>query len=377
MQRLRNSKSRNMKRSASKRCRFSAWVPILLLLFCRPETARAADDAKFKGALLDADQVSAARITGLKKEGYNAIVLGLTENGAEKQGSAARQVRQNGLDLYYWIEIARNPALADAHPEWMASIQTHKEWRRFFPKLPPLKTNEVVKNYPWVPVLYQETFPVHLEHVKRLLEGKPSPKGIFLNDLQGAPSACGCGHHLCRWTTDYGPIKTASRLPNDAAAKFVAEVRNLAPQATVIPVWTTECEEQDAETFCAGVGCFKGACWREFTAQLTPVAEASETLAALMPYKAFQRDSTNYGATAGWLAQGLNLFATMPLRYEAKLVAAGRIIAVLEGWDATAEEIRSQIEQVQKAGAAGWLVAFVQIEQSWEARVFDAARLAR
>ena len=132
MQRLRNSKSRNMKRSASKRCRFSAWVPILLLLFCRPETARAADDAKFKGALLDADQVSAARITGLKKEGYNAIVLGLTENGAEKQGSAARQVRQNGLDLYYWIEIARNPALADLLLTWTTGHP-----------LPPLVLEEV------------------------------------------------------------------------------------------------------------------------------------------------------------------------------------------------------------------------------------------
>src|SRR5437899_5248056 len=349
---------------------------LVLLALTATMTCPAAE-SKLRAALLAATQVSSARIQTLKEEHCNAVALLLDETDTEKQAAAASQIRSNGLDLYYWIEIGRNPALADAHPEWMASIQTHPEWRRFFTNFPALKTNEVVKNYPWVPVLYQETFPVHLERVRRLLEGKPNPSGIFLNDLQGAPSACGCGHHLCRWTTDYGPIKTATRLPNDAAAKFVAEVRNLAPQATVIPVWTTECEEQDAETFCAGVGCFKGACWREFTAQLTPVAEASETLAALMPYKAFQRDSTNYGATAGWLAQGLNLFATMPLRYEAKPVAAGRIIAVLEGWDATAEEIRSQIEQVQKAGAAGWLVAFVQLEQSWEARVFDAARLAR
>jgi hypothetical protein len=348
----------------------------LLLVFCWAETSRA-DDAKFKGVILNSDSVSIARIKSLKKEGYNAITLSLSESGAKKQALAAEQVRRSGLDLYYWIEIGRNPALADAHPEWMASIQTHKEWRRFFPNLPALKTNEVVKDYPWVPVLYQETFSVHLERVRRLLEDKPRPKGIFLNDLQGGPSACGCGHHLCRWTTDYGPIKTATRLPNDAAAKFVAEVQKLSPEAKVIPVWTTECEEKDAETLCAGVGCFKGACWREFTAQLMPVTQGSETIAALMLSKAFQRDSTDYGPPGAWLAQGPSLFASMPLRYQAKPVFAGRIIAVLEGWDSTAQEIQNQIEQAQKAGTAGLLVSCVPIEQSWEPRIFNATHSRR
>src|SRR5262249_35002319 len=203
----------------------------------------------------------------------------------------------------YWIEIGRNPALADAHPEWMASIQTHEEYRRFFPELPKLKTNQVVKNYPWVPVLYQETFPVHLDRVKHLLEGKPQPAGVFLNDLQGAPWACGGGNNLCRWTTDYGPLKPATRLPNDAAGQFVAEVQALEPNAKIIPVWTSECEEADAKTLCAGVNCFKGTCWREFTAQLQAVAETSETIGALLPYKAFQRDLAEYGPEAGWISQ--------------------------------------------------------------------------
>ena len=35
----------------------------------------------------------------------------------------------------------------------------------------------------------------------------------FLNDLQAAPSACGCGNTFCRWTPDYGPIRTATELP--------------------------------------------------------------------------------------------------------------------------------------------------------------------
>ncbi len=336
-----------------------------------------AAESQLRAALLAATQVSSARIQTLKEEHCNAVALLLDETDTEKQAAAASQIRGNGLDLYYWIEIGRNPALADAHPEWMASIQTHPEWRRFFTNFPALKTNEVVKNYPWVPVLYQETFPVHLERVRRLLGGKPNPSGIFLNDLQGAPSACGCGHHLCRWTTDYGPIKTATRLPNDAASKFVLEVQKLSPGAKVIPVWTTECEEQDKETFCAGVGCFKGTCWREFTAQLTPLAEASPIIGALLPYKSFQREADNYGPSAGWIAQALGLFAKMPLRYGTNGVPADRLIAVLQGWDVTPQEIQNQLGQAEKTGAAGEVVSYIPIEQSWSPSVFDSKQLVR
>ena len=38
----------------------------------------------------------------------------------------------------------------------MASLQGHPEWRRLFPQAPQPRDGEVVKNYPWVPVLYQE-----------------------------------------------------------------------------------------------------------------------------------------------------------------------------------------------------------------------------
>ncbi len=296
--------------------------------------------AGLKAALLSAEQVSVAKLAALKADDYNAVVLMLSESNSTAQLSAARQIKQSHLALYYWIEIARNPALADAHPEWT------------------------------VPVLYEETFPVHLERVRRLLTGKPEPIGIFLNDLQGAPSACGCGNLLCRWTTDYGPLKTATRLPNDAAARFFAAGRQLAPKAKVIPVWTTECEERDAKTLCAGVGCFKGTCWREFTAQIKPLADGSPTIAALLPYKAFQRDLPEYGAP-GWIGEALNLFSIMPLRYQTNGVSAGRVITVLQGWEVTPQQIQEQLLQAQKAGAAGTLVSLVPIDQSWEPRIFD------
>ena len=334
--------------------------------FCRTFAA-----AKVKAALLGPEQITESKLAALKAESYTAVAIPVSESNEPQQADAAARINRSAMDLYYWIEIARNPALADAHPEWMASIQTHPEYRRFFPDLPKLETNQVVKNYPWVPVLYQETFPVHLDRVRRLLEGKPRPAGIFLNDLQGSPSACGCGHHLCRWTTDYGPVRTATRLPNNAAAKFVGAVEKLAPKVKIIPVWTSECEELDKETLCAGVNCFKGTCWREFTAQLQAVAETSETIAALLPFKAFLRDLAEYGPTAGWIGQALESFSKMPMRYASNGVPANRLVAVLQGWDVTSEQIAGQLDQAQKASAAGVLVAFVPIEQGWEPRVFN------
>ena len=210
---------------------------------------------------------------------------------------------------------------------------------------------------------------------QRLLQDLPPGRSIFLNDLQGAPAACGCGHQLCRWTTDYGPIRTATRLSDDGAAKFVAAVKQLAPASKVVPVWTTECEEADKETLCGGVGCFNGACWREFTKQLTPLAVEAENIGALLTYRAFQRDLPRYGPPAGWVNHALRSFTEMPARYEAKGVAPERLIAVLQGWDVSPEQIKAQISRVREARAAGYIVSMMKIEQDWEPRMVKAPKL--
>src|ERR1041384_6152753 len=82
----------NAKIGLRQRNQSSSWrVIFLLLVFCWAETSRA-DDAKFKGVILNSDSVSIARIKSLKKEGYNAITLSLSESGAKKQALAAEQV---------------------------------------------------------------------------------------------------------------------------------------------------------------------------------------------------------------------------------------------------------------------------------------------
>src|SRR2546425_12842626 len=88
---------------------------LALLALAATKTCPGAE-SKLRAALLAATQVSSARIQTLKEEHCNAVALFLEEADSQEQAAAASQIRSSGLDLYYWIEIGRNPALADAHP---------------------------------------------------------------------------------------------------------------------------------------------------------------------------------------------------------------------------------------------------------------------
>jgi hypothetical protein len=342
--------------------------------------AMAADDGggshRLRAALVTAEMATEARLQKLRKAGYSAAVLMLSR-GDERSASGDRQaverIGKAGLEAHYWIEVGRCPELADTHPRWMASLQGHPEWRRFHKDFPEPKDDEVVKAYPWTPVFYQEAFDAHLSRIQQLLATRPVTKGIFLNDLQGAPSACGCGNPVCRWTTDYGPIVTATRLADDTPAKFVAAVKHLLPAGTpVIPVWTTECEEHDRanDALCAGVGCYKGTCWKVYSRQLKPLAAEANTLGALLLYKEFRQDGPQYKERAGWIGHALRHgFGDQPAKNGVTKVPTSRLISVLQGWDVNDEEVQAQIDQACAAGAAGYVVALAQIDQSWQPRM--------
>jgi hypothetical protein len=301
------------------------------------------------------------------RDQYNAIVLKLSDGTSDR--SAAQRIVASGLDLYYWIEIARDVATAEAHPLWMASLQGHPEWRRLFPQAPKPGPNEVIKAFPWVPILYREAFDEHLRRVRPLLAGLPAPRGVFLNDLQGAPSACGCGNTLCRWTADYGPIRTATDAGPAAAAEFVRAVAGLVPDAEVIPVWVTECEEHDRDGACAGVGCFRGLCWKEYVKQFTPLAEQVRRVGVLLPVREFERELPVYREPAGWVTHALSTFRTLVPQHGGKAVEPGRLIAVVQGWDVTDAEVTAQTDRAWAAQAGGVVLSRVKIEQQWQPRV--------
>ena len=361
-----------MKRLTNRSNRIALFIVLFATYQANCEESSRSD--LFRGVLLAAKDVTSEQLSRFAEEDFTCAIL-VIDGGKpaeiETQVRAADLIKASKLQLFYWIEVARCPKLADEHPEWMASLQTHDEWRRFFPKAPRPKADEVAKTYPWVPILSREPFTAQLERVRRLLHDKPVPNGVFLNDLQGAPSACGCGSPLCRWTSDYGRRRTTTPIGDDAATLFVNAVKKTLPNSQVIPVWTTECEKHDGaeDGLCAGVGCFDGICWKAYTKQLMPLQQTSRTLAVLTPFREFERELPIYGGTAGWIRHAVESFAKIPPKHGGESIPASRLIAVVQGWNVTKAEIDAQIEMATKSGVNGYVVAMEKIEQSWEPKV--------
>ena len=333
------------------------------------------DEQPLRGATVRATDATDARIAELKAAGHNTVVLIVDSKDAPAKQAirrAAARVAAADLATGYWIEVARAPELADQHPEWMASLQTHDEWRRFFPDTKRPAEDEVVKTYPWVPILSRAPFYAQRDRVLQLLDDLPTPQLLFLNDLQGAPSACGCGNPLCRWTSDYGDRRTTVPLSDEAAAMFVKAIRKTLPITEIIPVWTTECEEHDGHPngLCAGVGCYAGICWKAYTRQLMPVADTCPRLAVMAPYKELQRNGDRYGASeAAWVEFVVRSFATMPPRNKGTAIESSRVIAILQGWNVSPAEIAAQQSAASTSGANGYIVAYDKIEQSWSPKI--------
>ena len=288
--------------------------------------------------------------------------------------AAAQQVRSQGLQLGYWFEIGRDEALANAHPEWVASLQGHEEWQQQH-GAHALAVGEVVQAWPWVPIAYAEVFAVQRDRLAARLAALPPADFVFLNDLQGPPSACGCGNVLCRWATDYTlggrvPLRSATPLGNDAAARFVCEVAAMVPQSLVIPVWVTECEEADTvkDGACHGVGCYGGACWREFDAQWAPLRAAAPQVALLLAYRAFGRDLPRFGGTAGWVEFAIEHLRAREKKQHARELLGESRLAVVEGWSVDAD-VGAQCAHARAAGVTSVLVSRTPIDQSLVPRV--------
>ena len=343
---------------------------------------RASSDLAFRGDLLRPAAVDAASLAIARAAGTDTIVLALHDAMPDAAAAAAaRAVRSAGLRLGYWLEVGRSEQLAAQHPQWLASLQGHTEWRRQFPDAAQPAAGEVVKTWPWAPVAYAEAFAAHRDRLARQLAALPAADFVFLNDLQGPPAACGCGNVLCRWATDYTtggrqPLRAASPLGVDAAACFVAAVQKMAPHSEVIPVWVTECEEADTVEggACCGVGCYHGACWREFDRQWHALRAGAPRTALLLPYVAFGRDLPRYGTTAGWVRFAIDhLRQRMRTRHQLE-IAPESLLVVLQGWgDAAPVEV--QRAQAEAALVTRTLVSHDPIDQSWSPRLVlvDAA----
>jgi hypothetical protein len=326
-------------------------------------------------ALVEAEAVTPATLTQWKTDGFKAVAVVLDERTDEAAYRAtARHISSAALDLYWWIEVARNARLAAAHPRWMASLGSHDDWQKNFRNLAEPKIGEIAKAYPWVPINYQEAFDAHLSRIDQLLQRVPRDwKGLLLNDLQAGPSSCGCGNLQCRWAVDYHVRSTATKLEgDDVAAKFIAEISKRAAGKALIPVWTTECEEVDLPPdknrgrpgtgLCGSVGCATGACPDAFTRQWSALASAHDGPIGLLALQtAFQRTQKQFGGGPGWVTNAIAyLNQTVPAN-GGKSVSADRLWVVVE--DASAREVAA------KVGVGAVIVARTKIDQSYEPRM--------
>jgi hypothetical protein len=333
--------------------------------------------------IVSAGDVTSDNVAAWTQAGQRAVVVVLDESvTAAAYQKVAATVSRAKLDLYYWIEVARNTALADAHPRWMASLGTHGDWQQRFPGVRlPVKGQEVAKAYPWVPIGYREAFDAHLARINQLVQRAAEPyRGVLLNDLQGGPASCGCGNLQCRWAIDYGVPATATALTgNDVAVRFVTEVRKLAPGKNVIPIWMTECEHDDlpqkllagaASTgLCGSVPCATGTCPKVFAQQWSPlVADGNSPIGLLVLQKELERNGPQYAASA-WAPKAVEYVDTIPAQLGGKVLPHERLWLVLQGYDVSATEQAAARAAALQSNPAAIVVALTRLDQSYEPRV--------
>jgi hypothetical protein len=328
-----------------------------------------------RGILLKLERATPDLLRAWKSRGVTAVVVPLDETTRPRWSELSRLVEQAGMTLWPWIEVARNPSMAGAHPEWMASPGGHHDdWRRRFPSAPKANAGAVIKTWPWVPIGYAPAFEAHRERLKTLLDDLAGPwAGVFVNDLQAGPSSCGCGNDQCRWALDYGSRATAPKTPgDDAAARIVAELIGRHPGKAIVPVWVTECEPVDLPDapggtgLCGRVRCAKGDCWPRYTRAWNPLLKVTDGPIALALWsETFRRDPSR------WAETDLTLFQNPP--GDSLPLAAPRTIAVVQAWNRPETEAQALFNRA-KGSALGWVLALDPIDQSWEPRLVSTTR---
>src|SRR5205809_282617 len=142
--------------------------------------------------LVEAETVTPAAVSQWRQERFKAVAVVLNEQtGEARYRELARRISDGGLDLYCWIEVARDPKLAAAHPRWMAALGSHEDWQKNFKNFPEPGVGEVAKAFPWVPISYREAFDAHLARIEQLPNRSPPAwRGLLLTDPHAGPISC-------------------------------------------------------------------------------------------------------------------------------------------------------------------------------------------
>ncbi len=326
----------------------------------------------FRARKIPAVAASRSGLRALALRG-EAVVFDLAAGG-EALRQACENARGLGVPVWGWIEVGRDEAAAEAHPEWMHAPQ-HPEWLQAFPDWSGGPTALVA---PWICVNNRAAFNYALERVRALVQNAPPLEGLFLNDIQGPPAGCGCGNVLCR-SWDNSPGEKIAPTPYANPDVFFPQVFwhacahamvDTLPISRICPIICGECEigvtlggvESPDEQLgsCRGIPCARPCAqvyWPGLVRALAAERGGPSAVGLLTPYKLFGRDVPLYGDTAAWVGASVTHYR----EYD----PAAQVIAVTQGWDVTPEELAAQIEQAASNGAWGTLVLEEPLDQSW------------
>ena len=213
-----------------------------------------------------------------------------------------------------------------------------------------------------------------------LIRVPDSYRGLLLNDLQGGPASCGCGNLQCRWAIDYGVPATATKEgADDAAARFVSEVRKLTPGKQIVPIWMTECEERDLPAakapngkstgLCGNVHCATGTCPQAFATQLRALVDAHpQPLGLLTAQQSCGRDAEIYGGPTGWISASVAYLDSISLAPVRRLPHE-QLWLVVQGTAKNRETEMAPRKAALSQQPGAVIVARVPLDQSFEPRI--------
>ncbi|MBX9791880.1 MAG: DUF3179 domain-containing protein [Pirellulales bacterium] len=356
-----------------------------------PREARAVAPAESpppqQAVLVNPTDVTAEHLAAWRRAGFSAIVTVLDERfapAAYQQASAV--IEQAGWPQYHWVEVGRCPALADAHPRWMAGLGMHDDWVERFPDARAPRPGEVAKAYPWVPIGYRAAFEAHVARVQQLLERVPTDfRGLLLNDLQAGPSSCGCGNVRCRWALDYHVPATAGEpVGDDAAGRFLQRVGQLAPAKELIPIWTTECDAIDlpgaphGTGLCGQVKCAHTTCPKAFARQWQALVEGHDGAIGLLAlHRELQQPGGRGQPRAAWVASPLEYVEQIGKIAKLEPIARQRLWIVVEDLDLPVAEAKTVRDIVSQQRPAMVVIARVRVDQSFVPRIIPIDATAR